>query len=223
MVDFEKLRKKKKKARVIDPVEIFRRSPKPKGINDLYTSQAQVLTSWFDRRNDRDVVLKLHTGGGKTMVGLLIAQSTLNETRQPVLYLAPTVQLVNQTIEKASALGIPAVPYEKGQDLNDDFVNANAIMVGSYQSLFNGRSKFRIRGKGNPQRVAAVILDDAHVAFSGVRDSFTLEVESAKNRELYESLSGLFRKSFKDIERVGTFDDVLSGSEFAVMEVPYWA
>ncbi len=223
MVDFNKLRKKKKKAKAIDPVEIFRRSPKPEGINDLYTSQAQVLASWFDRRNERDIVLKLHTGGGKTMCGLLIAQSTLNETRQPVLYLAPTVQLVNQTLEKAAALGIPAVPYQRGRDLDDDFINANAIMVGSYQSLFNGQSKFRIRGKGNPQKVAAIILDDAHVAFSGVRDSFTLEVESKKNRNLYESLSGLFRKSFKEIDRVGTFDDVLSGSEYAVMEVPYWA
>ena len=38
MVDFEKLRTHKKKTKVIDPVEIFRRLPKPLGVNDLYTS-----------------------------------------------------------------------------------------------------------------------------------------------------------------------------------------
>lgn len=98
MVDFAKLRTQKNKATPIDPLEIFRRLPKPLGINDLYTSQAEVLSSWFEGRNDRDTVLKLHTGGGKTLVCLLMAQSTMNETKEPVLYLAPTRQLVNQTM-----------------------------------------------------------------------------------------------------------------------------
>lgn len=103
MVNFAKLRTLKKKATPADPLEIFRRLPKPPGINDLYTSQAEVLETWYERRNQRDVVLKLHTGGGKTLVGLLMAQSTSNETSEPVLYLTPTTQLVNQTLEKAKA------------------------------------------------------------------------------------------------------------------------
>ena len=102
VVDFENLRITRKKPKPIDPLEIFRRLPKPPGINDLYTSQAEVLQAWFDRRKmQRDTVIKLHTGGGKTLVGLLIAQSTLNETGEPVLYLVPTKQLVSQTIEKS--------------------------------------------------------------------------------------------------------------------------
>jgi replicative superfamily II helicase len=223
MVDFEKLRTKKKKAKAIEPLEIFRRLPKPPGINDLYTSQAEVLQTWFERRNDRDVVLKLHTGGGKTLVGLLMAQSTLNETGEPVLYLAPTVQLVNQTLEKAKAHGIAAVAYERNKPLKDDFINANAIMVATYRALFNGRSKFGLRGGGQPQGVSAVILDDAHVAFSVVRESFTLDVDSAADRPRYESLAGLFRRAFRDTDRLGTFDDIVSGAEYAVLEVPYWA
>ncbi|MCM0084537.1 DEAD/DEAH box helicase [Geomonas sp. Red32] len=163
MVDFDKLRVKPKKPKAIEPFEIFRRLPKPEGINDLYTSQAEVLQSWFGRRNERDVVLKLHTGGGKTLVGLLMAQSSINETGEPALYLAPTVQLVNQTIEKANAHGIPAVAYQPGKPLHDDFLNANAVMVATYKALFNGRSKFGLRGKSSPIRVSAIILDDAHV------------------------------------------------------------
>ena len=223
MVDFEKLRINKKKEKIIEPSEIFRRLPKPPGINDLYTSQSEVLHAWFDRRKDKDVVLKLHTGGGKTLVGLLIAQSSLVETGEPVLYLTPTTQLVRQTIEKAKAHGIPAVAYERGQPLNDDFVNANAIMVATYNALFNGKSKFGLRGGGLPQSVSSVICDDAHAAFSVVREAFTLEVKSKDDRPRYEALSGLFRRVFKDIDKLGTFDDIITGSEYAVLEVPYWA
>ncbi len=223
MVDFDKLRSRKKKPKVIEPSEIFRRLPKPPGINDLYTSQAEVLSSWFDRRHERDVAVKLHTGGGKTLVGLLMAQSTLNETGEPVLYLTPTVQLVNQTLEKAKLHGISAVPYQTGHPLDDNFVNGNAVMVGTYKALFNGRSKFGVRGAGRPQPVSAVILDDGHVAFSVVRESFTLKVNEEEDRDRYDSLAGLFRKAFKDIDRLGTFDDIVSGREFGVVEVPYWA
>ena len=223
MVDFGKLRTQTKKSKPVEPADIFRRLPKPPGINDLYTSQAEVLQSWFDRRDDQDVVLKLHTGGGKTMVGLLIAQSTMNELGGSVLYLTPTVQLAKQTLDKAKALGIPAVAYGKGQDLNDDFVNGKAIMVGTYNALFNGKSKFRVRGNGTPQDVDEIILDDAHVAFSVIRDAFTLDVSKKRHGDTYESVTSLFRLAFKDTDRLGTFDDVVSGNEYAVLEVPYWA
>ena len=93
MVDFKKLRESKAQPTVIEPIEIFRRLPKPPGINDLYVSQAQALEKWFARRDEQDIVIKLHTGGGKTLVGLLIASSILNEHHEPVIYLAPTVQL----------------------------------------------------------------------------------------------------------------------------------
>jgi len=224
MVDFAKLKTQKKKSTPIEPLEIFRRLPKPVGINDLYISQADVLDTWFQRRSQRDIVVKLHTGGGKTLVGLLMAQSTINETNEPVLYLTPTRQLVTQTLEKAKALGIAAVPYQTGQPLNDDFLNGKAIMVGTYKALFNGRSKFGVRGgTGTPIKASAVILDDAHVAFSVVRESFTLEVSAEKQRDRYNSLTGLFRRAFKEIDRLGTFDDTVQGLNNGVIEVPYWA
>ncbi|MFM0652913.1 DEAD/DEAH box helicase [Paraburkholderia sediminicola] len=224
MVDFGKLKRQKEKKTVIEPMDIFRRLPKPPGINDLYTSQAEVLDTWFSRREEHDVVVKLHTGGGKTLVGLLMAQSTLNETNEPVLYLAPNRQLVSQTLEKAKTLGIAAVPYEPGKPLADTFLNGNAIMVGTYKALFNGRSKFGLRGQaGLPTKVSAIILDDAHVAFSVIRDSFTLEVTTEDHRDLYDSLTGLFRHAFKEMDRLGTFDDTVEGTSGGVIEVPYWA
>ena len=184
-----------------------------------------MLDTWYHRRIERDVVLKLHTGGGKTLVGLLMAQSTLNETSEPVLYLTPTRQLVNQTLDKAKSLSIAAVPYQPGQPLDDTFVNGRAIMVATYKALFNGRSKFGVRGSAAmPTKVSAIILDDAHVAFSVVRESFTLEVKADETqRDRYDTLTGLFRRAFKEIDRLGTFDDTVQGLSYGVIEVPYWA
>lgn len=155
-------------------------------------------------------------------MGPLIAQSTLNETKEPVLYLTPNKQLLNQTLEKAKAIGINAFEYKSKESFPKDFINANAIMVATYAALFNGQSKFGLRGNAHPQIVSSIILDDAHAAFSMVRDSFTLEIQAKEDKEKYQYLTSLFRKYFIEIEKVGTFDEILSGSEYSILEVPYW-
>jgi FMN phosphatase YigB (HAD superfamily) len=103
MVDFKKLAASKSKARPNNPRDIFNSLPKPSGINDLYASQAEVLDAWFLRRKDRDTVIKLHTGGGKTLVALLMAQSVMNETGEPVIYLAPTAGCRRRIAQQAGA------------------------------------------------------------------------------------------------------------------------
>ena len=221
MVDFNKLRAATPKAQPIDPAEILRRLPKPPGFNDLYTSQADVLRNWFNDRSARDVVIKLHTGGGKTLVGLLMAQSTLNEIKSPVLYLAPTTQLVDQTVERAKQFGIPVVAYQNGLPLHEDFLNSKAVMVATYAALFHGMSRFGIAGTPNVVSVGAIILDDAHSAFSDVREKFTLNVDANKSPQLYKALCDVFRRSFREAGKAGTFDDIISDREFGVVEVPY--
>jgi len=225
MADFKKLRESKTQPNVIEPIEIFRRLPKPLGINDLYVSQAQVLEEWFERRNqDRDIVIKLNTGGGKTLVGLLIAQSILNEHHEPVIYLSPTVQLVNQTLQKAQEYSIPAVTYEKGIDLPDEFLTGKSVLVCTYKALFNAANKkFGVRGISIPIPVGAILLDDAHVAFSIVREAFTLRVDSKKSAGTYNHLTNIFRNEFKNIGKIGTFDDIISGADHSILEVPYWS
>src|SRR5207249_4118164 len=175
--DFKKLRESKSKPKPTHPREIFNSLPKPPGINDLYASQAEVLDDWFGRRTDRDVVVKLHTGGGKTLVALLMAQSVMNELGEPVIYLAPTNQLVEQVIAKSKQYGISAVPYVKKQPLPSDFFDGKTVLVGAYETLFNGRSKFGVRNAGHAiVKAGAIILDDAHVALSSVREAFSLTI-----------------------------------------------
>lgn len=223
MVDFKKLREAKAQPAPVDPIEVFRRLPKAPGINDLYSSQAHVLEEWNQRRSERDIVIKLHTGGGKTLVGLLIGQSVENETGEPVIYLCPTVQLVDQTIEMANRYNIPSVSYVKGEPLPDEFLTGASILVCTYQALFNGQGKFGVRGGVREiVHAGAIILDDAHVAFSAVRDSFTIKVNKDKDSDGYAYLTEAFRSDFEKLDRWGTFDDIVGGSDFGILEVPYW-
>ncbi|MFC3704318.1 DEAD/DEAH box helicase [Devosia honganensis] len=224
MVDFKKLRESKAKPKPTNPRDIFNGLPKPPGINDLYASQAEVLDAWYARRTDKDVVVKLHTGGGKTLVALLMAQSVMNETGEPVLYLAPTNQLVEQVIAKSKEYGIAAVPYIKGQPLSAEFQDGKSVLVGAYETLFNGRSKFGVRGSGQEViKVGAIVLDDAHVALSSVREAFTLNISVKDHKDVYTELADRFRPAFKDVGRGGSFGDIISGKEFGVIEVPSWA
>lgn len=223
MVDFKKLRESKAKPRPIHPREIFNSLPKPHGINDLYASQAEVLDAWFARRAENDVVVKLHTGGGKTLVALLMAQSIMNELGEPVIYLAPTNQLVDQVLTKSREYGVPALAYPKGQPMPASFLDGQSVLVGSYEALFNGRSRFGVRGGGQPVNAGAIILDDAHVALSSVRQAFSLRISAREHREAYKGLVDSFRAAFADVGRKGAFTDVTNGKDFGVLEAPSWA
>jgi replicative superfamily II helicase len=219
-LDFKKLREAKKQPPVTDPVEIFRRLPKKAEIKDLYGSQTEVLNAWFADRSKPDHVIKLHTGGGKTLVGLLIAQSILNETSEPVIFICPNNHLVGQTLKKAAEYSIPAVSYTK--PFADDFVNGKSVMVANYSHLFNGISRFGVRGK-EILKLGGIIVDDAHVGANILRDQFSIRIARDASNEAYATITGMFRLAFKETGQLGTFDDVAGGGDYSVLEVPYWA
>jgi superfamily II DNA or RNA helicase len=64
-----------------DPIQIFERRPSIEGgFDDLWRGQAEALEDWNkNHRNTDDTLITLNTGAGKTVVGLLIAQSLVNE------------------------------------------------------------------------------------------------------------------------------------------------
>lgn len=142
-----------------------------------------------------------------------------------MVYLCPTRQLVQQTLDKAAEVSISAVAYEPGPaDLPTAFLNGQSVLVATYAAVFNGRSKFGILGSGSePVLVGAVICDDAHVALSAIRDAFTLTVLRKAHEELYQELCTRFRADFNQIGRIGIFDDVVEREEPGVLEVPYRA
>ena len=103
-IDLSKLSRTNEKV-LIHPRDIYTALPN-RPWTYLRLEQGEVLEKWFNRRDDRDVVIKQNTGGGKTVVGLLAAQSSINEGIGPVAYFASDTYLVQQVIKEATALGI---------------------------------------------------------------------------------------------------------------------
>ncbi|WP_052750583.1 DEAD/DEAH box helicase family protein [Acinetobacter sp. AG1] len=225
MFDFSALEGALLQDEITDPIEIFREMPKPSGFNDLYSSQADVLKDWYNKRTNKDNILKLHTGGGKTLVGLLIAKSILNETKKPVVYLCINNQLVEQTLEKARLMNFPVCEYIKGEQLHTDFFNAQSILVCNYNCLFNGRSKFGVKGSSREYtELGGVILDDAHSAFSILRDVYTLNIDSDRNKDLYARFIEMFTSAFDGIDKSLSLHEIVNEQDTTnVLEVPYWS
>ncbi len=148
MVDFKKLREAKAKPKPINPREIFNALPKPLGINNLYASQAEVLDNWFARRTDKDVVVKLRTGGGKTLVALLMAQSVMNEISEPVLYLAPTNQLVGQP--RAGSMTFPPCHIPRGNRFPVNSTTARACSSGPMRRSSTAAANSVFAAQANP-------------------------------------------------------------------------
>jgi len=224
MVDLKKVRRRGDKPAPTDPRRIFDRLPKPEGVNDLWESQGEVLRTWHERREQRDVVIKLNTGGGKTLVGFLVAQSLMNEHRIGALYLCANTQLVDQTLAKAREFQLPAVEYETGsRPLPVDFSNGEAILVATYRALFHGYSKFGIRGQAVPVRTSVIVCDDSHTAFADIRNAFSVVVSKKRHSDLYLDITARFRDAAEAVNRLGTYDRRVGGQDLGVFEVPYWA
>ncbi len=105
-----------------------------------------------------------------------------------------------------------------------EFYDGKSVLVGAYETLFTGRSKFGVRGDGrSPVKVGAIILDDAHVALTSVREAFTLTISAREHPEVYSDLTGRFRTAFRDASRSGSFADITNGKDYGVIEAPSWA
>jgi hypothetical protein len=207
-MDFSKLVVSPRTKRSVAPIEIFEKLPNLPGTpNDLWRGQTQALTEWHEKRTARDVLISLNTGAGKTLVGLLIAQSLVNEGTDNVVYLCATIDLVRQTAREAEKIGLACTTRTEGGYDNDLFESGRAFCITTYHALFNGLSS--IRRKHFP---GAVIFDDAHVAESILRGSLTLRIEAQKHGELFKELCTLIEPYFTSLHRRGEFRDTQDGN-----------
>jgi tetratricopeptide (TPR) repeat protein len=226
VVDYKKFLSGSKEERPTDPFEIFNRLGVKVRINDLYQSQREVLAEWNSRRTSKDLVVKLHTGGGKTLVGMLIGTSIMNETGKGVIYLVPNNQLADQAYNKAVSYGIPVALF--GEDnpdpISDDILKGKKILVATYKALFNAKSRFGILN-GNKEiiHVGGIIVDDAHSSFSEIRDSFSIRLKKIDKDSAYNKMVSLFRSVFSERGELGTLNDIVSGVDNGILEIPYWA
>jgi len=213
--DFSKIKPKREEEGVVDPVELFQKlKVSDPDINDLWLAQGDALRLWHSNRSNGDVGIVLNTGAGKTLVGLLIAQSLVNETKGKVLYACSSIQLIEQTAEKACGYGLDVTTYYRRQYNNDLYHMNKAPCVTSYQSLFNGRSVFP------REEIVAVVLDDAHVAEHLIRDQFSVHIGRTDFPDAYNGVTDLFKEYHKSVGLTGSYEELADASCRRLFLVP---
>lgn len=215
--DFSKVGAGRHARRLIDPRQLFDALPARSAQYEfLRDPQGQVLEAWFERRPERDLVIKLNTGGGKTVVGLIVAQSSLNEDEGPALYLAPDPYLAQQAISQARDLGLAVTD----DPLSDEFLNRQAICVTSIRRLVNGKTIFgRAGGDRAILDVGTVIVDDAHAALGVLQEQTTLRVP--QQLSAYRALIELFEDDLMRINPAALLE-IQDGLRTAVIPIPFW-
>jgi hypothetical protein len=199
---------------VLHPRDIFftlNRQPQFSFPRDI---QTEVMNQWFERREEKDSIIKLNVGSGKTLVGLLLLQSSLNEGKGPALYVAPDIQLAQQVMQEAAALGL---------DITDDprdasYAAGERICVVNVYKLFNGRSVFGV-GRSDIN-IGTVIVDDAHACVSTITKQFRISLENTHSA--YGKILSILSEDLKGYNEA-RYLEIESGDPRAHLEVPFWS
>lgn len=222
MVDFKKKLQKAQVVKATDPKEIYATLDRTGAAGPtLRPSQQVVLDEWYtNHKDDKDVIIKLHTGEGKTLVGLLLLQSKINMGQGPCLYVAPNKQLANQVEKDAIKFGIK---YEilppNASILPFDFKSGKKLLITYVQKVFNGRTIFGL--DNDSEKIDTILLDDSHACIDSIRSSFTMRIQ--RMSKIYKQLLDLFRD---DLRKQGAGDLLQienSDRSSALLQVPYWA
>ncbi len=217
MLDLEDLFSIDDDEKFIEPDRIFSSLVKSCEYEYLRDVQTEILNEWFKRRNDKDIVLKMNTGAGKTFVGLLMLQSSLNEGKGPAVYVCPDLQLVAQVMQKSKEYGIKCVTFSEGENkFPIEFLNSEAILVTVFDKLFNGRSIFN----KYDIEIGSIILDDAHSCISKARDKFTLKIKNSS--KLYYDIHKIFESSLHQ-QDIGSAKSIYEGDINTIMQIPFWS
>lgn len=180
------------------PAKLFQTLTRRK-LPDVMTHQRDMLRTYGEQMvNEKDVALQLPTGSGKTLVGLLIAEWRRRKFKERVVYLCPTRQLVNQTVDQAqNRYGIDVVGFTNSKRnysaaSKSDYTTGSKVAVTTYSSLFNVSPFF-----SSPD---VVIIDDAHAAENYIAKMWSLEIPAGDDDHaaLHAAVSDLLRPYLTD-------------------------
>ncbi|HBV6183115.1 TPA: DEAD/DEAH box helicase family protein [Klebsiella pneumoniae] len=219
MIDFTQRLKRKERNTVINPLEIYESLDRRSVAGPLRPSQLEILNKWWGMYKDKkDNIIKLHTGEGKTLIGLLLLQSKLNEYNQPCVYVCPNIYLADQVMDDARKFGIPYCSIDETRALPDDFLSGRKILITYVQKLFNGRTVFGLGAKSVD--VGSIILDDSQACIDSIKSSMMIKVR--KDHSLFKKILGLFSDELRD-QGEGSFLEIENGvSQSTILAVPYW-
>lgn len=229
-INFERL--KKSDEVVIEPREIFMSLPaRDSGYAYPRDVQSQVWEQWFDNRDIKNNIIKMNTGSGKTVVGLMILQSCLKEKKGPALYVVPDNFLVRQVCDEAKKLGIRVAFDTEGGRGEDDyfFKEKESILVTNIHKLVNGKSIFGIHPDKKVE-IGSIVIDDVHACLDTIKKQYTISIyknsdnkneDEEKELELYSKIIEIFKNN-KYIEDSSTFNNVMNGTMNDSYLIPFW-
>lgn len=216
MIDFGKLNLSNNNLQ-IEPRNIFMGLPKRKKRYDYPRDvQTEVWKQWYEVRDNENNIIKMNTGSGKTVVGLVILKSCLNEGKGPALFVVPDNYLVQQVYNEAQELGILATT-----DADDiSFLRKQAILITNIQTLVNGKSKFGMRVDNNID-IGSIIIDDVHACLATIETQYCINIPVKDSA--YQELIDLFSDSLKEQSENKYSDIVDDENPLVNMLVPFWS
>ena len=170
----QKLQENEKVNIPVDPIDLFQTLYHHEGYAYLRGIQEEVLKEWHNKREQRDVLCKMNTGSGKTLVSLLMLYSKLVEGVGTALYVCPDKQLLEQAKKQAALYGIPVCEIESGNQFPNEFHNGKSILICTFHRLFNAKTIF----ERDNIKIGAVVIDDAHSCLHIAREMTTLQLSS---------------------------------------------
>ena len=221
MLDFSKKLKNSLIEKKVDPIEIYNSIDRKSITGPLRPIQERILTSWYNNhKDDKDLIIKLHTGVGKTLIGLLILQSKLNSGNGPCLYICPDKYLTEQAKSDARKFGIAFCEIGVDNELPNDFINEKSILITYAGKVFNGKSIFGVNRAS--VKIGAIVLDDAHSCADVIQNSFRIFLNRESDKEIFEDFLELFKDDLED-QGAGNYLEIKDGNFSTSMLLPYWS
>ncbi len=216
MINFDQLIGTTDSVDYSDLLKVYESLDRQTSHTELRPSQLEAIKALTKAKDEQDLILKVSTGAGKTTIALLYLYSQMKAKNEPVVYLCPTTQLVDQVIDEAEKLGIKTTNYRKGEKSpGADALSASSVIVCTYDKLFNGKSTFNRTDV--MLRPCAIVLDDAHSGLELIRKSFCLSLDDQAIQELFKVI-GPQCEQFKP----SLWADIQNSDPLATMEVPFW-
>lgn len=219
MVDFRKRLKKKEIVKKLNPIEIYDSLDRRSEAGPLRETQEKILSDWYENRLDnKNTIIKLHTGEGKTLIGLLILQAKINAGAGPAVFVCPNKYLAAQVKFEAHKFGIPFCDFSKGRGLPDEFVLGKKLLITHVQKIFNGKSIFGINNRS--LKVGTIVLDDSHACIDSIKSALTIKVN--KGHGLFKKILDLFEDDLIE-QGEGSYLEIESGEYNTMLPIPYWS
>ncbi len=216
-IDFSKLSAAISQKNIIEPREIFlsltNKAQKYNGY--LRDVQTEVLEMWYQNRNKKDNIIKMNTGSGKTVVGLLLLKSCMNENKGKCVYVVPDNYLVEQVIKESNDLEINVT-----KDIDDiNFISGKAILIINIHKLVNGKSVFGINEKID---IDSILIDDVHSCLEIAETKCMISINREKYKQLYQDILDMFYDSLKQQNESNLINIKDGDYASSSMLVPFW-